>query len=161
MKKKIPITREGAFLMAANLCAKSEYCETEIKKRLHRWGINTIDINHIIDELYRNRFLDEYRFASSYAKDKYRFNGWGTRKIRFYLKNYGINTDAIETGIDSIDQDEYKECLFNQLIKKNSNHDLTNYEQRAKVFNHLKNRGYETELIWEAINKLMNSDASD
>ena len=76
-KEKKPLTAEQALLRMADLCARSEQCPYDIAKKLRAKALSEADIHKVIDELRRRRFIDERRFAASFARDKVRFAGWG------------------------------------------------------------------------------------
>lgn len=156
MKPQNPIDPNVALQRAAGLCAKSEYCEYEIREKLFRWGINKNDSDKIIEYLIANNFIDEFRFAIAYTKDKYRFNGWGFNKIKSYLLHLGMSTQAIRKGSEAIDENEYFDCLYRQLSTKCRNLNLSDYKQKMKIFKYLQSRGYEHNLINDAIVKYMN-----
>ena len=86
-----------ALNLAASLCSKKEYCCDDIRKKLLAWEIAPEDCSRILDFLQKNKFIDEARFASFYARDKFRFNRWGVQKIGLMLRQKGISDQQRET----------------------------------------------------------------
>lgn len=158
MRHQKPIDPNIALQRVAGLCAKSEYCEQEIREKLFQWGINKNDSDNIIKYLITNSFIDEFRYAIAYTKDKYRFNGWGRNKIKSYLLHFGISEQAIHKGREAIDNNEYFDCLCRQLKIKCKDIDMSDYQQKIKIFKYLQNRGYEHDLINKALTKFQDNE---
>ena len=110
-------------------------------------------IDEIIGQLIINDYLNETRFAQSFARGKFRIKKWGKNRILRQLKFRGISDWNIKKGMAEIEADEYLntfEALFSQLWKQ-FNH-LGNSKCQKKVFDRLQYRGWENELIYKAIN---------
>ena len=74
------LTPPEALHRAAALCSSSEHCIADIREKLSRWGIGEPDARTIVERLVQERFIDEGRYAIAFAKDKFRFSGWGRIK---------------------------------------------------------------------------------
>ena len=68
--KSKPLTRDEALVRMAGLCARSEQCASDIARKLRTKGLSSADIASVIDELKERSFLDEARYARSFARDK-------------------------------------------------------------------------------------------
>lgn len=73
-----------ALQKVASLCASSEQCWQDIEKKLQKWEVNNNDIHSIKEYLYKERFLDDERYARGYIRDKMNLNKWGRKKDRIY-----------------------------------------------------------------------------
>ena len=90
------LTPPEALHRAAALCSSSEHCIADIREKLSRWGIGEPDARTIVERLVQERFIDEGRYAIAFAKDKFRFSGWGRIKIRYALQQKRIgNSDIV------------------------------------------------------------------
>ena len=89
------LTPPEALHRAAALCSSSEHCITDIREKLSRWGIGELDARTIVERLVQERFIDEERYAIAFAKDKFRFSGWGRIKIRYALQQKRIMTSSM------------------------------------------------------------------
>ena len=69
----------------ADLCARSEQCEADIRQKLYRLGLSSGEVQQIVSQLIDEKFIDNARFARSFARDKCRFSCWGRHKIRLAL----------------------------------------------------------------------------
>ena len=111
MKTKKPISPENALARAAALCSRCEKAESDIRNKLSSWGISPDDADNITQKLIENRFLDEVRFASAFARDKFNIEGWGRVKIAYQLRMKRISSEAIEEALSHIDENEYISIL--------------------------------------------------
>jgi regulatory protein len=141
-----------ALTKAMALCSKSEMCAFDIERKLSEWGINDEDSLKIVNELKAQRFIDDQRYAESYARDKFRFNHWGKVKIAYQLKGKSIPENIIFDALDGIDQAEYFDQL-KEMLKQKSRSVKANspYEKKAKLIRFAQGRGYGYEDIIKVI----------
>ena len=137
-----------ALNLAASLCSKKEYCCDDIRKKLLAWEITPKDCNRILDFLQKNRFIDEARFASFYARDKFRFNRWGVQKIGLMLRQKGISSDIIREALSTLDASEYETTCLSLLKQKlRAIHDTDALQTKAKLFRFCLGRGFDYEPV--------------
>ncbi len=110
--------KKQALSKAMSLCARQEYCESDIRGKLKTWGIEKADSDHIIQELIRQKFIDDFRYTVAFIQDKIRLNQWGRIKIRYMLSAKKIPGQIIDQVFDAIDMDLYTETLRDLLQKK-------------------------------------------
>lgn len=162
--KKIDIMPEilnyrEALSKAAALCSKSEKCSGDIRKKLFNWGISPEETEKAIAWLQREKFLDDARFAGYFARDKFRFNGWGRIKIRYALRQKEVETSVIENAISAIDENDYRNCLKKLIQEKAGKTDAeTKYEKKAKLVRYAQGRGFEPELIFNIIDDVLTEE---
>ena len=149
-----------ALNKALALTARSEKSIDEIRSKLKTWGIeDRNEIAEIIEQLIDEKFIDEKRYAKMYVADKLKFNRWGVNKIKVMLKSKGIKESAIESALESINQEEYVAALKNELEKKRSSVKAKNqYDLRGKLMRYALSKGYESDLIHIVINQLLSGD---
>ena len=71
---------------ARNYCAYQERCLEEVKTRLKEWKVQSRFIEKILEELLKDDFINEERFARIFSSGKFRYNHWGKNKIIYELK---------------------------------------------------------------------------
>lgn len=144
-----------AKLKLENYCAYQERCHQEVRRKLRSMGMIPLAIDDIMVHLIKNNFLNEERFARSYARGKFRIKKWGRIRIERELKARGLSDYTIEAGLDEIDEDEYMDTFETLAEKKYATIKDTNpYKAKAKLANYLLYRGWETDLVYEKINEL-------
>lgn len=157
MNRKKPITPEAARIRMADLCARAEHCEQEVREKLRKMGLPETETEKIIDFLIEGRFIDNARYARAFANDKVRFAGWGRRKIRMALMLKRIPSADIAEALEQIDKKEYAEALARAAESKCRGLDLGEYADRTRLFRSLAQKGFENELVTKEIRRRCNS----
>ena len=136
-------------------CAYQERCHKEVSMKLKSWGLIQEVIDILIIELIQFNFLNEERYARSFARGKFRIKKWGKLKIRLALKKREVYFKCIDFAMSEIDDKTYLNTLKELLQKKNDILKETNlYKRKMKLINYLVNRGYEYDLIHDALVEL-------
>lgn len=152
--KRKPITEEAARLKLADLCARSEQCEYDLRTKMRRWQLPASEIESVLAFLRKGKFVDDARYAGAFARDKARFAKWGRRKIAVALAAKRISSAHIREALDGIDEDEYREALSDVARSKARSLDLTDPKDRQKLYTSLLARGYESSLIAKILQTL-------
>jgi regulatory protein len=153
MRSKKPITRDEALLKMADLCSRSEQCRSEVARKLQAKGLCAADIASVIEELMERGFINEKRYARSFANDKVRFSAWGRLKIRAALAVKRIPSSAVAEALEQIDAQEYADAAFRAARAKASYLNIEEYEDRQKLYRHLLSRGFESKIAVEAVKR--------
>jgi len=144
---------------AMAICAGSEKCRADIDAKLIQWGLDAGERIKITEELVREKFIDEERYAVSFARDKFRQNKWGRIKISAMLRMKGLDESVIRKGISAIEEDLYTETLKKLIAsQKKQIKAVNNYELRGKLIRFAVSKGFETDLVCEAVNELINDN---
>lgn len=86
------------------LCSRREYCVSAIRKKLMvQLDGNAPEAGEILEHLISERYVDDLRYASAYARDKASISGWGATKIRYMLSAKGISPEVISQALEEID----------------------------------------------------------
>lgn len=142
---------------AMALCASREMCRSDIEKKLLAWNLTTPEENvQITEELIRERFIDESRYAAAYARDKLRYNKWGKIKIDYNLRTKGIADEIRAEAIVALDDEEYAETaekVIAALLKSKREDDK--WVLREKILRSMQGKGFEYEVTNAALKKLL------
>ena len=105
----------------------------------------------------KHDFLNEERFAKSFARGKFRIKKWGKVRIVRELKFRKITDYNIKSALTEIDFDDYY-LTFNQLAEKkcDSIKESNVYKKRKKIADYLLYRGWEADLVYKKITELIN-----
>ena len=127
----------------------------EVSMKLKSWGLIQEAIDLLIIELIQFNFLNEERYARNYARGKFRIKKWGKLKIRMALKKREVFFKCIDIAMLEIDDKTYLNTLKELLQKKNDVLKETNsYKRKMKLIRYLVTRGYEYDLIHDALVEL-------
>ena len=159
MTMKKYISYQEAMAKLKHYCSYQERSHHDVRYKLISLGIRGEDLEEIISHLVQENYLDETRYAKTYARGKMRMNGWGWQKIRISLKQKGISEYNLGKARDEITQDENYKGILQGLLKK-KNLQLKNQEVRErknKLFRFAYGRGFEADLISEVLSELLSS----
>lgn len=135
-------------------CAYQERCHQEIRQKARGWGFDAEDTDKLIVQLMEENFLNEERYAKALAGGKFRTKGWGKKKIIESLKQKGISAYLVNASMKEIDKDDYLKKLDELLNKKHKTlKGDTPIAQKQKLARFAFGKGYESELVWDWINK--------
>jgi len=142
------ITPHQALLKIESWCAYQERCQTEVREKLSSWDLESDVIENIIVHLISNGFLNEERFAFTYARGKFRIKKWGKRKIRMELRRKFVPEKIISTAVKDIDDEEYMEGLRSVILKRwNAEKEKNLQLKKLKVLKYVISRGFEQDII--------------
>lgn len=156
MSKSFLTEKEKALRRLQKYCAYQDRCHQEVRTKLLELKIYGEDLEDIIVELIAENFLNEERFARSYARGKFRIKKWGRTRIQQELKKRNISAYCIKKAMEEIEEEDYLTILQELIEKKLQQSKETNpFQQKAKLAKHLINKGYESALVWSELNRLM------
>lgn len=149
------LTLQQALPKAKHYCAYQERCHTEVTDKLHAFGLNKEEVAQVISTLIEENYLNEERFALMYAGGHFRTKHWGRIKIKYELKKKMVSDYCIKKALKSIDDAAYIKTLHRlaELKLKTLKSEKNLFIRKKKLQDHLLQKGYESDLIREAINK--------
>jgi regulatory protein len=149
------LTPSQAKVKIGAFCAYQERCQQEVRDKLFSYGLHSDEVEELITFLITDGYLNEERFAQAFVGGKFRLKKWGRNKILQELKVRKISPNCIKSGMKEIDPDEYWETLKGLVEKKlNGLSDKEDYVRQQKVIRYLMSRGYELDLIQEAVREI-------
>ena len=133
-------------------CAYQERTHLEVRNKLYEYGLASDEVDRLVSELISDGYVNEERFARTFAGGKFRIKGWGRIKIIHELEAKGLTKNCIRIGLKEIDQADYEKTLETLLIQKSEAvHDDDDYARRDKIARYAIQRGFEPELVWRRI----------
>lgn len=151
-KLKKVYTKDQAFLKAIDYCAYQERCQQEVRDKLYYWGLHRDDVESLIANLITEGYINEERFAKTFAGGKFRIKKWGKNKIENELKLKKISKYCINKALQEIDDAEYLKSLKKIIEKKiKETKEKNTFKKTNKVALYCISRGYESELVWDVL----------
>jgi regulatory protein len=144
-----------ALARAKQWCARAERSERGLRRKLSEWKCPPERHDAIVQAMLDEEFVDEARFAKAFVADHFRLQGWGRVKIRYALRQEGINDALIEAAFEEkIDPNDYVEQLRSLAEKKlgHANFKQVNASERQALTQFLMQRGFEFGQIKELLN---------
>lgn len=146
------VSRDQALVRLQRYCAYQERSHHEVRSKLLDLKIYGDDLEEIISQLIADNFLNEERFARTYARGKFRMKQWGKRRIVQELKRHEVSAYSIRKGLEEIDAEDYRKTLQDVIRKKKNLLALEDgFELQNKLAQYAIGRGFESELVWETL----------
>ena len=138
-----------------NLCSRREYCKADImKKALAALDGDRAGAEKVVEVLVNEKYIDELRYASAFARDKASLSGWGETKIRYMLSSKGLSRGVIDLALEEIDDAKAKTRL--EKLMENKFRGLKDDPQcRLKMLRFGLGRGYAYDEVAEITDCLM------
>jgi len=154
-KKQKTYTVEQARQALENYCGYQDRCHEEVMSKLRSMSMIPEAVESIIEHLINSGFLNEERFARSFARGKHRVKSWGKVRITNELKARNISKRNIETALKEISSEEYydtfyriSERLWETLPARKSQ------ATRKKFCDALLRKGFESNLVYDRLKEL-------
>ncbi|OIQ15455.1 regulatory protein RecX [Lacinutrix sp. MedPE-SW] len=156
-KNNKTFTVDEATKKLEHYCAYQERCHHEVRQKLKSMNMIPEVADIIIVHLLKHNFLNEERFAKTFVRGKFNIKKWGRRRLALELKKKDISKFNINAAFAEISEDEYI-GVFNDLAEKKANSILeTNkLKKKKKLIDYLLYRGWESHLVYDKVNKLIN-----
>ena len=153
---KKELTFEQAKQKALRYCAYQERSHQEVKNKLFELGLRSSAVDELLAYLITEGFLNEERFAKSFAGGKFRIKKWGRIKIVNALEYKGLTKNCIRIGLKEIDESDYHDTLERLLTSKISElDDSDKFLVKDKASKYAIQKGFEPELVWEILKALL------
>jgi regulatory protein len=138
------------------LCSKAEYCRADIyRKALKDLDGDASEAARLVEELIRDRYVDDARYAQAFAREKASLQGWGPVKIRFQLRAKGVSDAVITAALEEID-DASADARLQRLLAAKARTLEGDPQFRLKLIKFGLSRGYEYSQVEDALAFLTN-----
>ncbi len=137
-------------------CVYQDRCHKEVEQKMREFNLIPEVREMILLSLLKDNFLNEERFAKSFARGKFRIKNWGKQRIVRELKFKDISAYNIKTALKEIDEQEYVKTIYRITKKRNEIITEANlYKRKKKLIDFLMRKGYESELIYKTVNDIL------
>ena len=117
MNSKSSTSAEEIVQKLEYYCSYQERCHVEVQEKLRQFTLTENEKNQIIVHLIEHNFLNEERFARSFARGKHRIKLWGKNRIVNELKQRHISAPNIKCALTEISEEEYNDA-FDKLDER-------------------------------------------
>lgn len=146
---------QEALKKIEHYCAYQERCHDEVVQKLRTMKMDADEIDTIIVKLIQDNFLNESRFACSFARGKHRIKFWGKNRIVNELKFRNIGQYNINLALKEISNEEYLDTFDKIALRNWDSIKETNLQKKRKKFcDYLLRKGFESNLIYDKAKEL-------
>jgi len=156
MIKKKSFTVDEIKRKLENYCVYQDRCHKEVEHKMREYNLITEAREMILLSLMKDNFLNEERFAKSFAHGKFRIKSWGKQRIIRELKFKDISAYNIKTALKEIASDDYLETIYRITENRNKVISETNsYKRKKKLIDFLMRKGFENDLIFKVVTEVV------
>jgi len=151
MKKPKPEPLDRARLRQAviDLLSRRDYSRLELQRKLQPKAADADDLTAVLDDMAERRWQSDERFTDAFLHS--RSDRYGPLRLTQELQQKGI-ADA-RTAVAALDTD-WQERAAQLALRKFSGADLTDIKQKARIYRHLAQRGFNADHIRYALEQL-------
>jgi len=156
--------RERVFQRAAKLLAARQRSVAELRERLLSGrGATSTNVEEVIARLREYGYLDDVKFAQSYASLRLRERPIGRRRLERDLLVKKVDRQTASTALDEIFDVTPEEELIDRAIAKRVRlrGKPKSREEAKKLFDHLLRQGFGFELVSAKVRSITRSDLDD
>jgi regulatory protein len=153
---------EQALQKLRHFCGYQERSHDEVKQKLYSLGLYKDEIESAISVLIEGNYLNEERYAIAFAGGKFRMKQWGKVKIGYELKSKKVSAYNIKLALKSIEEIDYLNTLQALTQKKWESIALEDeklFVKKSKITTYLLQRGFEKQLVAEAIASIVENES--
>ena len=133
------------------LCSKAEYCRADVyRKALKDLEGDEEAAAKVVEALQAEKYVDDARFASAYAREKATLQGWGPVKIRFQLRAKGVSDANIRAALEEVEP-EKADAKLQKLLQVKAKTLEGDPQFRLKLIKFGLSRGYEYDAVEKAL----------
>ena len=125
------------------LCSRREYCMSDILKK----ATTALDGDKeaaakVMDVLVAEKYVDDLRYATAYAREKAMISGWGETKIRYMLSAKRIDRSLVDQALTEIDSSK-ADSRLQKLLENKARTLKADPQIRLKLLRFALGRGYQ------------------
>jgi regulatory protein len=148
---------ESAEASAIRLLGRRDYSRSELRRKLIGKGFSAAEVDGVLTQFDTRGLLDDWKLAQRLAGYYSREKLWGPQKLLQKLIQRGI---PVEMARDVTDREEESgrtperlRVILRHKLKARDSLSLS-AQDRQRLANYLRQRGYAWDDIWEALQEI-------
>lgn len=156
LKPKRAKTPEQALAALMRLAARSEKSSGDALRLMRNWEVEPSARQGVLQKLIDSKFIDDRRYAEAFVRDKMRFSGWGSFKLRSALHAKGIAGEIVDEVLRSLDRNDMTDRLHDRLERKmRSVKYSSRYDLKTKLMRYGASLGFDFESVADVVDSLI------
>lgn len=139
-------------------CSRRECCSSDVyKKALKALDGDVEAAAMVLDSLKADKYVDDFRYASAYIREKSAISGWGMAKISYMLAAKGIDRAIVSEAAKEADPAASSRKL--ESVLRNKYKSLSDDPAaKLKLLRFALGRGYSYDEVREVIERVMSGE---
>jgi regulatory protein len=139
-------------------CSYRERCNFEVIQKMNELKVADSLREKYLKQLMEENYLNEERYIKAYVNAKVYIKKWGKKKIMAELSMRRVDKSVVQKTFLEVDDDLYISNLQHLAEKKwRTIAKKGDREKQAAMYQFLGSKGYESDLIKDAIKQIQNS----
>lgn len=122
----------------------------EVRRHLESKRVEPATIDETLDELARAGYLDDERYARTFAEDRRNLDGWGNERIERKLGSVGVSDEVIASVLGGFGHEDQLAAAL-AVLRRKVRVVPSDERGREKALAMLVRRGYELETAYDAV----------
>lgn len=131
----------GALSRAYDMLARRPHTGQEVRRKLLKERFSPETVDRVLETLEERRFVNDARLAEDSVQSLASQRGWGSHKIRHWLRQRGVDDATVEGALQDLPPDE--EAGRAAALAEAQR---TRGKRPEQVFRFLVSRGFRTEI---------------
>jgi regulatory protein len=136
---------------------KRDRTEAELRRHLRAKGADEPAIDGAVEALVRQGYIDDARYARTFAQDRRALDAWGPDRIEARLLALGIEAELVQAALAVRDADGELEAAVALLRRRWPTAPATERE-RERALGMLARKGYDLDLAYDAVWAVIRTD---
>ena len=142
---------ERALELALRHLNRRDRTEAELRRHLAGKDVGEPAADAAIAEVARMGYLDDGRYARTFAEDRRNLDGWGTERIERRLLALGVGKEDIAAALGERDAGGELEAALELLRRRFRSAVPASERERERALGMLVRKGYELEVAYDAV----------
>jgi regulatory protein len=143
---------EHARALAWRALNRRDRTVAELARALAAKRVEPEAIEVVVAELCEQGYLDDAGYATRFADDRRRLDGWGAERIERRLRALGVDPDLIAAAVGEQDGAGELEAAL-ELLRRRFPDPPSTPRERDRALGVLVRKGYELELAYDALRR--------
>jgi len=141
---------QHALDLAYRYLSRRDRTVLEVRRHLESKRVEPDTIDAALRELADQRYLDDLRYATTFAEDRRNLDGWGVERIERKLVAVGVPGDIIVRVLGERSQEDELQAAVG-ILQRRLREPPADERGREKALGLLVRRGYELDLAYSAV----------
>jgi regulatory protein len=142
---------ERALELAFRHLGRRDRTEVELRRHLAAKDVGETEADAAIAELVRMGYLDDARYARTFAEDRRNLDGWGTERIERRLLALGVDREHVAAAHGARDGADELEAALELLRRRFRDGVPASERERQRALGMLVRKGFELKLAHDAV----------
>ena len=142
---------ERALELALRHLGRRDRTEAELRRHLAARDVGAAQADAALAEVARMGYLDDARYARTFAEDRRNLDGWGTERIERRLLALGVDREHIAAALGARDGTDELRAALELLRRRYRDVVPAGERERERALAMLVRKGYELELAYDAV----------